>query len=207
MATIADVARLAGVGVGTVSRVLNDSSQVSDATRQKVRDAIEELDYRPSPLARRLSLGRSNQVAVVVPFLTTTSMYERFIGISETFRGAEYDPVLHHVESVTQRDAAFETLAHPEHAAGVIAVSVWPLPAQVARFTAAGVPLVLVDGRATGVPSVGIDDRAGGRMATRHLIDLGHERIAFVGEVEGFARFATFRDPDANPVQIIEYRA
>ena len=73
MATISDVAAYTGVGVGTVSRVLNNSPKVSAATRARVRAAMEVLDYRPSPLARGLSRGRSHTIGVVVPFFTQAS--------------------------------------------------------------------------------------------------------------------------------------
>ena len=65
-ATIRDVAKKAGVGLGTVSRVLNQSHQVSDGTRQRVQDVIDELDYSPNPIARRLSLGKTHTIARVI---------------------------------------------------------------------------------------------------------------------------------------------
>ena len=184
MATIADVARLAGVGVGTVSRVINRRGAVSDSTRARVQDAITQLEYQPSPLARGLSLGRSSTIAVIVPFLTTISVFERIRGVVEVLSGSGFDPVLHHVETTEQRDAVLTGLAHRDRAAGAIAVSLVPSCEHVARFKEAGVPLVLLDAEADGVPSVYIDDVAGGRMATRHLVELGHELIAFAGDLE-----------------------
>ena len=68
--TIRDVARHAGVGIGTVSRVLNSSPSVSRETRQRVLAAIEELDFSPNPIARRLSLGKRLSIAVMVCFVT-----------------------------------------------------------------------------------------------------------------------------------------
>ena len=76
-ATIRDVAKRAGVGVGTVSRVLNDNPSVADATRRKVLSSVEELDFSPNPIARRLSLRKTLSVAVVVPFFTRPSYVER----------------------------------------------------------------------------------------------------------------------------------
>jgi LacI family transcriptional regulator len=78
--TIYDVARHAGVGVGTVSRVLNDSPRVSEATRQKVLAAIEELDYHPSPIAQRLSLRKTFAIGVIAPF--ATQMYPKLYPFS-----------------------------------------------------------------------------------------------------------------------------
>ena len=86
MATIADVAARAGVGAGTVSRVLNDSPRVSPATRQRVLEAIEELDYSPNPLARALSRGRAHTLGAVVPFFTHASAVERLRGVVRPWR-------------------------------------------------------------------------------------------------------------------------
>ena len=82
MATIAEVAARAGVGAGTVSRVLNGSPKVSETTRAKVQAAIAELGYRPNPLAQGLSRGRSRTLGVVVPYFTTPSPVERLRGVA-----------------------------------------------------------------------------------------------------------------------------
>src|SRR5205823_13889307 len=79
--TIVDVATRAGVGVATVSRVLNGHSNVRPATRARILDAIDALDYRPSSLARSLSLGKTMVVAVVLPWFTSPSAVERVRGI------------------------------------------------------------------------------------------------------------------------------
>ena len=80
--TIAAVAAEAGVGVGTVSRVLNGSPSVSEDTRRRVLEAIATLDYQPSAVARALSTGRTHAVGVVAPFFTQPSVVERLRGMS-----------------------------------------------------------------------------------------------------------------------------
>jgi LacI family transcriptional regulator len=180
--TIADVAAHAGVGAGTVSRVLNDSPRVSDATRARVLAAIEVLDYRPNPLARGLSRGRSQTLGVVVPFFTHASAVERLRGIAAALDGSRYDLVLFNVESPVHRDEHFATLTRRDRADGLLIMSL-PAPSQsLARLADAGVPVVLVDTSGRGVPAVVTDDVEGGRLATRHLLALGHERIAFIGD-------------------------
>jgi LacI family transcriptional regulator len=180
--TIADVAARAGVGAGTVSRVLNDSPRVSEATRARVLAAIEVLDYRPNPLARGLSRGRCQTLGVVVPFFTHASAVERLRGVAAALDGSRYDLVLFNVESTVHRDEHFATLTRRDRADGLLIMSLPVPPTSLDRLTKSGVPIVLLDAEAPGIPAVVTDDVAGGRLATQHLIDLGHERIAFIGD-------------------------
>lgn len=180
--TIADVAAHAGVGAGTVSRVLNNSPRVSPTTRARVLAAIEALDYRPNPLAQGLSRGRCQTLGVVVPFFTHASAIERLRGVVAALDGSRYDLVLFNVESPVHRDEHLATLTRRDRADGLIVMSLPPPPASIERIVRAGVPIVLVDARAPGVPTVVTDDVEGGRLATRYLVELGHERIAFIGD-------------------------
>ncbi len=182
MVTIADVAAHAGVGAGTVSRVLNDSPRVSESTRARVLAAIEVLDYRPNPLAQGLSRGRCQTLGAVVPFFTHASAVERLRGVVAALDGSRYDLVLFNVESPVHRDEHFATLTRRDRADGLLIVSLPPPPGSLDRLAAAGVPVVLLDARGDGVPAVVTDDVDGGRLATEHLLDLGHERIGFIGD-------------------------
>ena len=175
--TIAEVASRAGVGVATVSRVLNGSPAVSEATRRRVRAVIDELGYEPSAAARALSTGRTRTVGVVTPFFTQPSVVERLRGVSRATSEGGYQLVL------------FE-LARPERLArlpvggridGLLCVSVCPSESDLGRLRRAGVAVALVDSEHPQLSSVSIDDVAGGRLAVEHLLDLGHRRIAFVG--------------------------
>jgi DNA-binding LacI/PurR family transcriptional regulator len=181
MVTISDVAAYAGVGAGTVSRVLNHSPAVSPATRDRVLAAIAALDYRPNPLAQRLSRGRTQTIGIVVPFFTHASAVERLRGVAAALDGSRYDLVLFNVQSPDHRDEHFATLTRRGRADGLLVMSLLPPADDLARLLGAGMPIVLVDARAEGVPMVITDDVEGGRIATRHLLDLGHERIGFIG--------------------------
>lgn len=182
VATIADVAKQAKVGLGTVSRVLNGSPQVRDETRQRVLDAIAALDYRPNPLARGLSLGRSHSLGVVIPFFTHPSAVERLRGVVAALDGSHYDLVLFNVASPEHRDEHLSALTRRDRADGLLVMSLPPPPPVLERLTLARVPVVLVDARGSDVPMVVTDDVSGGRLGTRHLVELGHERIAFMGD-------------------------
>lgn len=180
--TIRDVARQAGVGIGTVSRVLNDSPMVSEETRRKVQTAIEALDYSPSSVARRLSRGRSMAIAVIAPFFTRRSYIERLQGIDHVLSPGGYDLILYNVESVARRDELWRTLPRGERHDGMLILSLTPDDMEAERLITQGVPTVLIDAYHPLLPTVSIDDLAGGQKATRHLIELGHERIAYIGE-------------------------
>ena len=181
-ATISDVAARAGVGVGTVSRVLNGRSNVSPVTRAKVLDAIEALKYRPSPLARNLSLRRTHVIGVVVPFFTSPSAVERVRGIASVLAASPYDLMLFDIESEDRREHAFRIFDRGDRSDGLLLLSLVPPEDEVERLHSARLPCVLVDAPHPAFPSFVIDDVRGGELATSHLVELGHRRIAFVGD-------------------------
>jgi LacI family transcriptional regulator len=180
-ATMADVGARAGVGEATVSRVLNSSGLVSEATRQRVVSAMEELDYRPNPIARSLSRGRAMTLGVVVPFFVRPSAVERLRGAEAEFTAAGYDTVLYNVGTPEQVQEQFVNVAGGR-ADGVLVISVPPPAREMERLVRSGAPVVLVDVRYPGLSQVYTDDMEGGILATHHLLGLGHRRIAFVGD-------------------------
>ena len=165
-ATIRDVARKAGVGLGTVSRVLNNSPLVSATTRQRVLDAIAELHYSPSQIARSFALGRTNTVATIAPFFTRPSVVERLRGIEAALASSAYNLVVFNVETVARRDACFHDVPRRDRCDALVIISLAPRAAETAYLLQSDVPVVLVDASAPGLPSVVIDDIAGGRLAT-----------------------------------------
>src|SRR5450755_5177122 len=122
-ATIADVAAASGVGVGTVSRVINSASGVREATRAKVLRAIERLGYRPSHLAAALSRGTPRTVAIVVPHLTRPSTVARLAGALAVLDKQGYDTVVCNVETPAQRDHFLAALTARHRTDGVIVMS------------------------------------------------------------------------------------
>lgn len=184
VATIFDVAQRAGVGVGTVSRVLNNSPRVSVATRERVLSAIAELDYHPSRLARGLSRGTTNTIGLAVPFFTEPSFVERLRGVVSVLNDSEWDIVLYSIESKAQRNQRIGSMPRRDMAAGYLLVSL-PLTAEErSRFVASPVPVAIVDGQTEGLQSYFVDNEHGGYLAARHLLGLGHRRIMFIGDSE-----------------------
>jgi DNA-binding LacI/PurR family transcriptional regulator len=180
--TIRDVARRAGVGVGTVSRVLNGGASVSEDAQARVRAAMQQLGYRRSLIARSLSVGRSHAVGVVAPFFTAPSVIERLRGIVEQLGGSDYDIVLFSVETLQQRLDAFRDFARHDRVDGLLVISLHLTDAEVAALRRDDLPVVLIDVAHPALTHVVIDDVRGGELATEHLLDKGHRRIAFVGD-------------------------
>jgi DNA-binding LacI/PurR family transcriptional regulator len=185
--TIADVAADAGVGVGTVSRVLNGGDQVRATTLRAVQDSIDRLGYRPSHAATALVRGTPRTVAVVVAHMTRPSTVVRIASALAVLAEEGYDTIVCNVDTPAERDRHLETLLPTHRADGVLAISLPLSRAQLGQFGRAGVTLVSVDAVVPGVPQTIVDDVAGGRLATGHLIGLGHRRIGFVGDT-AFAR-------------------
>jgi DNA-binding LacI/PurR family transcriptional regulator len=181
-ATIRDVAREAGVSVATVSRVLNKSSQVSEETSQKVLSTIAALDYSPSQTARRLSIGRTHTIGVLLPFLTLPSYVERLRGVESTLAATEYDLVLFSAETPEKVDSYFTQLSRPDRTDGVIAISLKPNNYHASRYRETNMPIVLIDAKHPDLTSIVVDDSAGGYDATRYLIGLGHRKIAYLSD-------------------------
>ncbi len=181
-ANIADVAAASGVGVGTVSRVINGAANVREATRLKVLAVVEQLGYQPSHLATSLAKGTARTVAIVVPHLTAPSVVQRLAGALTVLNAEGYETVVCSVDSPTQRDHFMSALPRRHRTDGVIVVSLPLRTDHVAAFRRASVPLVTVDVSVRGVPHTVIDDATGGRMAAEHLLALGHTRIGFIGD-------------------------
>lgn len=192
-ATIRDVAKEAGVGVGTVSRVINGSSAVSEATRQKVLEAIDTLDFSPNLVARRLSLGKTQTIGVIVPYFTNPSVVERLRGVVSVIAASEYDMVLFDVETVARRETCLRDVPRRRQVDGLLIVSLELTNKEVERLERTDIPTVLVDARHPDLNQVVVDNVEGGYIATRHLIDLGHRRIGYISDF--------LNDPFNSPVR------
>ena len=185
MVTIRDVAKKAGVGVGTVSRVLNQSPLVREETRLQVLKVIEELDFRPNAAARRLSSGKSLSIGVVVPFFTRPGFSTRLNGVVNVLSSSPYDLMIYNVDSLALRKNFFYSLPGRDSVDGIIFLSLPPFDHEAEILTKLDVPLVLVDSENEKLEQfhqVIVDDVQGGYIAGKHLLELGHRRIAFLSD-------------------------
>jgi len=198
MQTMGDVARLAKVSVATVSAVINGNKKVSPKLRGRVQEAIRVLDYHPDQIARSLRVRRTLTVGVLVPNVASMFFAEVFRGIEDVARNNGYSPIL----CVSDDDAVQErhqlSVLVSRRVDGILLASA---DAQAASHWPRGrdLPLVLIDRVPPGLEAsaVVIDNVTAAYEATRHLIAIGHKRIAIItGPLDrstGFERIDGFR--------------
>ena len=181
--TMVDVAREAGVAVGTVSNVLNHPELVAPATRQHVLEAMSALGFVRNESARQLRAGRSRTIGLVVldvanPFFTDVAR-----GAEEVAGEAGLSILLCNSSEDGQREASYLDLLTEQRVLGVLITPVDATSTRLDVLRAKGIPVVLVDQRARlrGPCSVSVDDVLGGRLAVEHLLERGHRRLAFAG--------------------------
>lgn len=179
--TLEMVAQHAGVSPSTVSRILNGTASVSAAKRQAVDEAIAALKFRPNPVARGLAGGRTMSVGVLTQTIDSPFYGEALRGIEAMLEPAGYIPIFvsGHWHEAEERKALGVLLSRRVDALIVLAGR---LSNQELQACAGGVPMVVV-GRTLHGPrqfSLEFDNRSGGQIATQHLIDAGHRRIAFI---------------------------
>ena len=184
-ATIKDVARLSGVSVMTVSRVINGGVRVSPDTRRRVEEAISQLGFVPNRLARGLSRQRTGTLAVIVPDVANPFFTAIVRAAEEVARRADYHVILGDTRAdlAVEREVVEELIAHRVEGALIAPVSDRSL-AHLRRLEQFGVPFVLVDRRVPGTQSdVVLGDSIGGaRRLVEHLLTLGHRRVGFIVE-------------------------
>src|SRR4051794_25543158 len=162
---------------------------------------MQELGFTPSPAARRLSLGRTLTIGVVVSFLTRPQAAERLRGVDAVLTDSEFDLVIYNVESVQKRDHYLGSLALSQRTDGLLVMSLPPPDDAASTVSRVSMPVVFIDVHTPSVadvPRVIGDDLGGGALAGRHLLELGHRDIAFIGDaVADPFGFTSSRDREA----------
>jgi DNA-binding LacI/PurR family transcriptional regulator len=187
VATIIDVARLAGVGTTTVTKVLAGRPHVSPATRQRVLDAISALDYHPSRAGRMLRTGVTRVIGVITAPPATHPLSYTFFpalleGIGDRAAASEYDVLWITSRATDGHDASYESLFKSQRIDGLINAWLWERDARVRQLFAAGYPLVVV-GRPddTSIPHVDAANREGGYQVGRAFALRGYDPVGFIG--------------------------
>jgi DNA-binding LacI/PurR family transcriptional regulator len=187
-AVMSDVGRLAGVSHQTVSRVINGSRHVRPETRQRVLDAMRELDYRPNSVARALVTGRSNTLGVVTFDTTLYGPATTLCAIERAAHEAGYFIIvasLRALDSTSVVEAVDRLRLHGVD--GILAIAPQEDAADALRSAPEEVPLVAVEaGPTPAVPVVAVDHVVGAAAATKHLLDLGHPTVWHVAGPRGW---------------------
>ena len=198
MTKIDDVARLAGVSTATVSRALRGLPTVSAATRRRVLAAAEQLQYAVSPSASRLAGGKTGTVAVVVPRITRWFFGTVVEAVEDYLHQNGYDLLLYNLGGREQiRQRVLRPASLHKRVDAIILVATPLRPADTTALTKLALPGVTISSGSgvPGWPCVRIDDVAAARTATRHLLDLGHTRIAHIsGDPDDELAFTTHLD-------------
>lgn len=182
MTGIDEVARLAGVSTATVSRALSGNGSVSPTTRDRVRSAADSLGYVVSSNASSLASGRTRNVGVVVPFLSRWFFSSVVEGAEAALAREGYDLTLYNLGGGDElRRSVFEHFLLRKRVDAVIAVALELTDDEVSRLLAIHKPIVGIGGPIPGVRTLTLDDLSVARLATEHLISLGHTQIAHVG--------------------------
>ena len=192
--TIYDVAERAGASISTVSRVLNNSPLVSDATARRVWDAVDELNYRPSSLARALAMNETRTIGLLVTDNMNPFFAELAYHIEAAGAEAGYSVILSNSDRDPAKEAEHVDVLIAKRVDGVIFMAVDSRDSSsvpsMELLVREQIPVVTFDRHYTGFDSVVLDNYRGGYDATRYLIDLGHARIACItgpGSVVGSA--------------------
>lgn len=178
--TIYDVAKKAGVGIGTVSRVINNSPQISPYTREKVLKIIRDLKYQPSAMAQSLARKKSNIIACIVPFFTEYFYFEVLNGIQQALSNYGYDLILYNVDKLEKKEEILKRTIRERKVDGVLLISMPISDKLVSKFIESKLPIVLVDSFHDALDSITVENEAGAFIATEHLISLGHNRIGMI---------------------------
>ncbi len=182
--TMKDVAQQAGVSVATVSRVLNNTGFVSQELRERVNDAMRQLNYHPSNVARSLRRQQTQTVAVMVPQLDQPFFSTLTLAIQQRLFEEDFYVFTCSTAESNANEAAYVEMLLGQRVDGVIIAPTGHSPDSLRRLVLANVPVILVD---RDIPEIApldrvlFDNRHGGHTGARHLVEQGHKRIAIIG--------------------------
>src|SRR5688572_16465237 len=195
MASLQEVARRARVSIATVSRVLNKSEKVVPETRAAVEQALLDLGYRPSRVARRLRMnsGRAHLVGLIIPDIQNPFYAEIARGVEDAAYKNEYALLLCNSDENPEKERFYLDVMQDESVDGLVLPPFDETDAAVVDVIRSGMPVVCVDRSLSRVKTdlVEVDNYRGALDAVNHLLDKGHRAI---GLIEGRAEVSTSRE-------------
>jgi len=187
MATLNDVAREAGLSPTAVSRYLNNRLELPQSTRERIDAAVDKLGYRPNLLAKRLSTGRAEAIGLVTPEIANPFFAELAAAVEAEADRHGYAVYLSSTRGDPAKEARVISYLTDQHVDGLIMTSNRPDDGALAKLLEGQVNVVVIDEDIPGanVPRIFVENEEGAYLATRHLIEHGHVRIAHVSGSSG----------------------
>jgi len=180
--TISDIAKKANVSTATVSRVLNNKSDVSDKTRKKIKKIIEEMDYNPSIIARGLSLNKTHTIGLIIPNITNPYFPEIAKAIESKAEKEGYSVILYNTDNDYEKEMKILKIMQQKQVDGLIVSLTEKTKDYINKLFSKDFPIVQIDRKVIGLkcPSVITDNFLSGYKATKYLIDHSHTKIAHI---------------------------
>jgi LacI family transcriptional regulator len=177
-----DVAALAGVSLGTVSNALNNPHMVAAKTLARVEKAVAELDFVPSAPARQLRAGRAKVIGLVVPDIANPFFTEVARGVEDAALEAGFVVILCNSDEQAEREDRYLEVLQAQRVGAILITPARQGLSPLSRLISNGAAVALLDNESAGqdVCSVSVDDTLGGRLAAKHVIDLGHSSFAWL---------------------------
>ncbi len=188
--TIYDVAKLSGLSISTISRVLNNPDKVNSETHKRVMYAIDQLGFIPRAEARARALQNTDRIGVLTPFFTAPSFVQRLRGVASALSKANYELVIYPVDSMDHLQGYISSIPLMRNIDGLIIMSFSLNDQDAQRLSSNGMESVLIEYSHPHLNSIQIDDQDGGRLVAEHLISKGHKSFGFLGDIEPPERFA-----------------
>ncbi len=182
--TIYDVARLSGVSISTISRVLNAPDKVNSETQKHVMNAIDQLGFVPRAEARARARQNTDRIGVLTPFFTAPSFVQRFRGVASALSKANYELVIYPVDSMDHLQGYISSIPLMRNIDGLIIMSLALGDQDAQRLSNNNMETVLIEYSHPRLNSITINDKHGGQLAAEHLIKKGHKIFSFLGDIE-----------------------
>jgi DNA-binding LacI/PurR family transcriptional regulator len=181
MVGIIEVAHQAGVSTATVSRALNGKANVSPKARERVLNAAQELGYVASSSAYTLATGKTKNIGIVVPFIDRWFFSSILEGAVNALVTRGYDATLYSLSGgSSNRDRIFNDLVLRKRVDGILTIALKLTEAELQKLIELQKPIIGIGGPIPGVRAIAIDEEGAGRLATAHLISLGHTKIGII---------------------------
>ncbi len=187
--TIYDVAKLSGVSISTISRVLNAPDKVNSETHKRVMDAIDQLGFIPRAEARARALQNTGRIGVLTPFFTAPSFVQRLRGVASALSKANYELVIYPVDSMDHLQGYISSIPLMRNIDGLIIMSLSLGDQDAQRLSNNGMETVLIEYSHPQLNSILLNDQHGGQLVAEHFIKKGHKIFAFLGDIEPPERF------------------